>query len=234
MTFHRCRVVLALAVLCTSATQGQIVPSTQGTVTDPAGAAVPAYAVEISLSSGTVVQATVTDARGTFHFTNIPSGDYLLVTPAMRGFAPQTIPVHIGSNAATTLDVHLQLPEVTEQMEVSAESSGVNTDSASNADQTKASSELIEKLPVLNQDIIATFTPFLSQTGTNSKGVTLIVDGIETKSSGVSASAIKSVSINNDPYTAESRSPGKGRIEIITKAGTPTFHGTFNFTFRSV
>lgn len=85
---------------------------------------------------------------------------------------------------------------------------------------------------MLNQDVIATFTPFLSQTGVNSKGVTLVVDGIETKSSGVSVSAIKSVSINNDPYTAESRSPGKERIEILTKAGTPTLHGTFNFTFH--
>jgi hypothetical protein len=63
---------------------------------------------------------------------------------------------------------------------------------------------------VLNQDVISTFTPFLSQTGISSKRVTLVVDGIETKSSGVSVSAIKSVSINNDPYTAESRSPGKG------------------------
>src|SRR5258708_20261195 len=124
---------------------------------------------------------------------------------------------------------YLHMPEVNEKIEVTDDSSSVTTDPDTNADQATASAPQIEKIPVLNQDIIATFTPFLSQTGVNSKGVTLVVDGIETKSSGVSASAIKSVSINNDPYTAESRSPGKGRLEILTQAGTPPSHGTFNF-----
>ncbi len=64
------------------------------------------------------------------------------------------------------------------------------------------------------------------------RGITLVVDGIEMKGTGVSASAIKSVSINNDPYSAESRGPGKGRIEITTKTGTSKIHGTLNFTFR--
>lgn len=232
MAFFRTRVVIPFAVLCSSAALGQAAPATRGSVVDPAGAAVVSLTVAIESPSGTIVQRAVTDEHGEFQFTNIASGDYLLITPAMKGFAAETIPIHVGSAVTSLTQIRLRLPEVTEQMEVTEETAGVNTDSASNADQTKASSELIEKLPVLNQDIIATFTPFLSQTGTNSKGVTLIVDGIETKSSGVSASAIKSVSINNDPYTAESRSPGKGRIEIITKAGTPTFHGTFNFTFR--
>lgn len=225
-------VVLALAGASTGTAVGQQASATSGTVVDPAGAAVSGYPVEIVSTAGALIQETATDTRGVFHFSNIPSGDYLLLAPALKGFAEESTPIHIGGAPAAPIEVHLRLPEVTEKMDVTEDSPDLTTDSASNADQTKASSELIEKIPVLNQDIIATFTPFLSQTGVNSKGVTLVVDGIETKSSGVSASAIKSVSINNDPYTAESRSPGKGRIEIITKAGTPAFHGTVNFTFR--
>ena len=63
-------------------------------------------------------------------------------------------------------------------------------------------------------------------------GVTLVVDGVEANSVGVSASAIKEVKINNDPYSAEFFRPGRGRIEVTTKPGEPEFHGGFNFTFR--
>ncbi|MCU1225461.1 MAG: hypothetical protein JWQ42_3554 [Edaphobacter sp.] len=108
----------------------------------------------------------------------------------------------------------------------------VSLEAGTNADQATASSQTIEKVPVLDQDIVSTFTPFLANSAVGSKGVTLVVDGIEMKGTGVSASAIKSVSINNDPYSADSRSPGKGRIEITTKTGTSKIHGTLNFTFR--
>src|SRR5262249_54994246 len=65
--------------------------------------------------------------------------------------------------------------------------------------------------------------------GTN--GVTLIVDGIQ--GAGVlSASAIQSVTINNNPYSAEYNRPGRARIEITTKPGSPEYHGTMNFLFR--
>jgi hypothetical protein len=108
----------------------------------------------------------------------------------------------------------------------------VTLDASTNGDQTTANSQVIEKVPVLDQDVVSMFTPFLANSAVGSKGVTLVVDGIEMKGAGVSMSAIKSVSLNNDPYSAEARSPGKGRIEITTKTGTSKFHGTLNFTFR--
>src|SRR5258707_11205082 len=49
---------------------------------------------------------------------------------------------------------------------------------------------------------------------------------------GVSASAIKEPRINNDPSSADFARPGRGRIEIITKPGSPNFHGEVNFIFR--
>ncbi len=61
-------------------------------------------------------------------------------------------------------------------------------------------------------------------------GVTLIVDGVEANSAGVSASAIQELKINQNPYTAEFSRPGRGRIEIITKPGSTD--GAFNFLFR--
>jgi hypothetical protein len=230
-SFRHCLLFpVAAIVLMDCSAQSPISPS--GTVFDPSGATVQGCALQLASTEGIVLQQTTTDSHGVFHLKNLAPGDYTLVIPADHGFAAETIPIHIIVGKMPSLDVHLRLPEVNEKVDVADDSSDVATDPGANSDQVTASGQLIEKIPVLNQDVISTFTPFLSQTGVNSKGVTLVVDGIETKSSGVSVSAIKSVSINNDPYTAESRSPGKGRIEILTKAGTPKFHGTFNFTFR--
>ena len=95
-------------------------------------------------------------------------------------------------------------------------------DAASNSDQVVAGSTLIDDVPILNRDVVATFTPLLSQTGVGTNGITPVGDGVEMKGADVSASAIKSITVNNDPYSAESNRPGKGRIEILTKGVTPS------------
>ena len=73
---------------------------------------------------------------------------------------------------------------------------------------------------------------FLGAGAGGTGGTQLIVDGMQVNSVGVSASAIQEVRINQNPYSAEFARPGRGRIEIITKAATTEYHGTFNFIFR--
>jgi hypothetical protein len=230
-SFRHC-LLFPVAAIVLMHCSAQSPTSSSGTVFDPAGATVQSCTLQLVSTDGVVLQQATTDSHGAFRLKDPAPGDYTLVIRADHGFAAETIPVHIIRGRMPSLDVHLRLPEVNEKIDVAEDSLDVTTAPGANSDQVTANAPLIEKIPVLNQDVIATFTPFLSQTGVNSKGVTLVVDGIETKSSGVSVSAIKSVSINNDPYTAEARSPGKGRIEILTKAGTSQFHGTLNFTFR--
>jgi hypothetical protein len=55
---------------------------------------------------------------------------------------------------------------------------------------------------------------------------------MEVNNAGVTASAIKEVRINQNPYSAEFFRPGRGRIEIITKDAGAAYHGALNFTFR--
>ncbi len=223
-------VTLASLLWSVAAVWGQGAPA--GLITDPAGASVPGCTLQLQSKSGVIVQETISDATGHFRLQSVPPGEYEIFIAADRGFDAERIAMHLGAKFIPPIDIHLRLQVVDQTLNVADGSNAVDVDPAANRDQVKADSQLIEKLPVLNQDIVATFMPFLSQTGVGTNGVTLVVDGVEMKGTGVSASAIKSVSINNDPYSAESNRPGKGRIEIITKAGTPKFHGTFNFTFR--
>jgi hypothetical protein len=48
----------------------------------------------------------------------------------------------------------------------------------------------------------------------------------------VTPSAVQEVKINNNPYSARFSRPGRARLEIITKGGTPNYHGSLNFLFR--
>src|ERR1039458_5416681 len=74
---------------------------------------------------------------------------------------------------------------------------------------------------------------FLDAGSIGTVGVSLVVDGMQVNNVGVTASAIKEVRINQNPYSAEFFRPGRGRIEIITKDSADAYHGAINFIFRS-
>jgi hypothetical protein len=204
-----------------------------GTVVDPDGAAVPTVDVLLRTSHGGTAEggSTTTDPEGHFRFLRIAPGDYELEIPSKYGFERYLEHVHIQSDMP---DLRIQLAPlvVAQDVTVAPETGQVTTDSSSNKDQLSTDTHMLEKVPVFDQNYISTLTPFLDQTGVATSGVTIIVDGVEMKGTGVSASAIAEAHINNDPYSAETNRPGKGRIEIITKPGSPQLHGTLNFTFR--
>ena len=85
---------------------------------------------------------------------------------------------------------------------------------------------------MFDRDIVGTLSRFLDASAMGTGGVTLVVDGMEARKVGVAPSAIQQVKINQDPYTAEFPRPGRGRIEVITKAGADKYSGSMDFTFR--
>ncbi|WP_446744189.1 TonB-dependent receptor plug domain-containing protein [Silvibacterium acidisoli] len=171
------------------------------------------------------------DSNGHFHLLRVKPGNYDLLIPGKYGFDDYRSPLHVTASMHE-VTIKLSTPKVSETVTVATETPQLELDNSSNRDQVSASASLMEKVPVFDQDYIAALTPFLDQTGVATMGVSIIVDGVEMKGTGVSASAIAEARINNDPYSAETNRPGKGRIEIMTKPGSPQFHGTLNFTFR--
>jgi hypothetical protein len=204
-----------------------------GTVIDPDGAAVPTVDVLLKAPHGAEVDggSTTTDAEGHFRFPAVAPGDYQLEVPSRYGFEQYLGPVHVQAGMHD-LRIRLTPPIVAQDVTVTTEAGQVSADSSSNRDQVSTDASTFEKVPVFDQDYVATLIPFLDQSGVATSGVSIIVDGVEMKGTGVSASAIAEARINNDPYNAETNRPGRGRIEIITKPGSPQLHGTLNFTFR--
>src|ERR1700733_8760894 len=208
----------------------QNVLSVRGSVFDPTGAAISGATVRLETPTGTLLTQSQTDPKGDFILLNLPAGVFQLVVPAFSGFDSRTLDLHLTANV-TGLKVTLPTQSISQQINVGADQA-LSTDSSPHPHPHPVTGKDLRKPPVFDQDYVATLTPFLDPSSGSSGGLILIVDGVEMKSVGVSASAIQEVKINNDPYSAEFNRPGRGRIEIITKPGSPEFHGETNFIFR--
>jgi hypothetical protein len=221
---------LALSSFVAPSSLAQV--SITGTIVDPAGAVVPRASIQLTPPGRAIKRQTTSNTEGQFQFQPVSPGKYFLEIPENNGFKEYRQSIQVTRTPFTPITIHLVLASVEAQVNVDASQNEISTDPAENRDKITSSGDMLEKVPVFDQNYIAALTPFLSQAGIGTSGVSIVVDGVEMKGTGVSASAIKEARINSDPYSAESNRPGKGRIEIITKPGTPQFHGTFNFTFR--
>ena len=228
LRFRCFALVLLVAIKCGGQARTDL--SLRGSVLDLTGAGISGATVRLETVSGALLNQSQTDAKGEFILTNLPSGNFSLVVPAYSGFASRTLAIRL-TTSLTGIKVTLALQSVNQEISVGPDES-LSTDSSANRDTVTVTGDQLRKLPVFDQDYVAALTPFLDASAGSSGGVTLIVDGIEMKGVGVSASAIQEVRINNDPYSAEFTRPGRGRIEIITKPGSPNFHGEANFIFR--
>jgi len=210
--------------------QTQQTQAISGVVQDQSGAVFAAAQVDL-LKNGTEQRTLTTNNTGAFRFDKVQTGNYE-IRVGVEGFAPNTTKVTVGTRQPAPLKIVLSVEILTQQVTVAAEAD-VSTDSAENKDAVAVSAKALDDLPVFDQDIVGTMSRFLDSSALGTNGATLIVDGMEMNSA-LSASAIQEVKINDNPYSAEFPRPGRGRIEVITKPGSPEFHGTMNFFFRYV
>jgi hypothetical protein len=102
----------------------------QGTVTDPTNAALPRTNVVLINTETGVERTTTTDDAGYYLFQFLPIGTYS-VRVSSSGFKTLTrdnIRLELGANVR--VDLALQLGDTTEQVQVSAEVTGIQTDTS--------------------------------------------------------------------------------------------------------
>lgn len=204
-----------------------------GSIQDPTGAVIVGAQITLVGSDGKIVTQGTSDASGGFRFTNLRSGAYtILVTqPGFRDTRQQT---RIGTNLRSQLKIVMPLASVNQEVTVGADESAtqVSTEIAENQSANSVDRDALDRLPVFDQDYITTMSRFLDADATGTNGITLVVNGVEANGPGVTASAVQSVKINQNPYTALYSRPGRARVEITTKGGTPHLHGAANFLYR--
>ena len=225
-----------------------------GTVTDPSGAAVAGANVTVT-NAGTSEQKTATtDDKGYFVVSALPFGTYT-VTASASGFAQaksQPVVLNVGRTVHVALSMAVATAE--QRVEVTGTSSTIDTETT--ATGTTLNSTQISNLPVNGRDVSSFLniapgsvnsTGFFqgSVNGLENifTGLNITVDGqnasrgdlngyLDTEGQELarvtrsSLDSVQEIDFTNNGYSAEfGRSLGP-QMNIITKSGTNSFHGT--------
>ncbi len=204
-----------------------------GTVLDPSGATIKGARVTLTDADGQTVSHATTRANGEFRFSKVSQGNYEIEVQA-EGFRMARVDIIVGSKPLTPLSVVMSIASQRQTVTVTAGESSpqVSTEVSENQNANVMDRAALDRVPIFDQDYVATLSRFLDDNATGTYGVTLVVNGVEANGPGVTPSAIQEVRVNQNPYSALFSRPGRARLEITTKAGTPDFHGTLNFMYR--
>ena len=202
-----------------------------GVVFDPSGAVLTEAKVILRRIADRTEQSKTTDRKGQFRFARVANGNYEIETQK-AGFKATLVQVTVGAAPPPLIQIVLPIADLRADASVVDQSNQVSTNPDENLNVIKLDREALKSLPVLGNDVIGALANLLDAGSTGSGGATVIVDGLESKKKKIPASQIQEVRINQNPYSAEFSRPGRGRIEVITKAGSPEYHGEFNFIFR--
>lgn len=251
----RNRFVLAFVVLllcvCAPAFAQSPTGSIDGVIVDSTGAVLPGVSVSLTHQSTGATRDTVTDAEGVFHAPVLPVGPYTL-RAQLSGF--QTVERrNITLTVGQTLSLRLEMTvsTMTESVNVSGAAPIIETTKSQVSSTVNAVS--VENLPVNGRNFIdfALLTPgvtrdvrtgdisFAGQRGTLNS---LVVDGADTNNtffgqtlgrtgSGrapyqFSQDAVQEFQVNSNAYSAEYGRAGGAVINVVTKSGTNTPHGS--------
>ena len=154
-TFAQAQLLLLLVVLM-AAVSGDAQTSTTGdiagAVTDPSAAVVTGVPMTLKNVDTGSSTSTTTNAQGSYNFSLLPPGNYLVVVNAV-GFQKVTKPVTVTLGTSTTVNLQLALSSQNETVEVTDEVTGVQTEDANL--QTNFNAQQIAVLPNPGNDLSA-------------------------------------------------------------------------------
>ena len=216
-----------LVALSGGAAMAQNAVTVRGQVTDPSAAVVPGATVQ--LIGPTASRSAKTDGQGRYQVT-LPAGKYSVRADA-KGFVTFTQPAfEVTAGQAGALDIALQIAAQAQEVQVSDQAAGqVSTDPSSNVGALVLKADDIEALPDDPDDLQADLQA-LAGPAAGPNGAQFFVDGF---SGGQlpPKSSIREIRINSNPFSSEFDRPGFGRIEILTKPGSDSYHGGGSFNF---
>ena len=214
------RVASQLAVLlfacCCSVAQVNTA-AVAGTVTDPAGALVPAAQVELARPAGETLSAR-TDIFGVFRFPTVSPGSYILSIGA-SGFRIEERGITLQPGQQLRLAIALKIEVQRQQVAVNDQTLDTSPDHNQGAIVLKGA-----ELDALSTDPQQLQLQVQAMAGGDT-GAKLFVDGF-TANRLPPKSAIREIRINENPFSAQFDTTGAGRVEVLTKAGSDALHGT--------
>ncbi len=232
---------------------GQITGSIRGTVTDPAGAAVPGARVAAVNTRTNLSVGATTDADGGYLITLLPIGEYRLTVEAAGFKRFEQTNIALTTNQVAGINIKLELGTVAEKVEVTAGAPLVNTQTTE-VGQLINSQQIVD-LPLNSRNPIQLATlvngvsgaqvhtvlvgtdernaSYMSVNGNRFNMTQYNLDGGEfaglrmnTGMNYPNPDAIAEFRFITNNYSAEfGKNPG-GVMNVVTKSGTNDLHGS--------
>jgi Carboxypeptidase regulatory-like domain len=226
----------------------------RGTIKDSTGAVVPRATVNITNPATQVSETVTTDEVGRYIFPALKPAFYSVKVEAAGFKTVVRSNIELRVNQQTDLDFTLELGEVTETVEVTAESTLLNTVSATLG--TEITNRYIVDMPLLDRALTnLTFlapgvtevpgagaddirgTNFVSNGQRNGTAEVRLDGGLSTVAESgeggntivnyqPSLEVVQEFKVQNNNYSAEYGNNGGTVVNIITKSGTNDFHGS--------
>jgi hypothetical protein len=247
-----CAILIALCIPNMSYAQdtGYI----SGTVTDKSGAAIIGAAVTVTNSSGSIARATSTNADGAYTIAGLPGDTYNLNVSAQgfQKYTAQSIKLNVAEKAR--VDVTLTVGAMTEEITVTGEAVAQVETQSSDLTNTITGKQVNQlELNGRNFTQLVTLAPgVVNQTGSDEGKVGVYgnvayavnggrteynnweLDGGDNMDNGSNSTlnvypnleAIAEFKVLTSNYGAQYGRNGSGTIEVETKSGGSTFHGS--------
>ena len=222
---RRCwRTAIYTAVICclVAAAWGQEDTGLSGRVLDPSGAVVPKATVSIGSATG-ATRSTTSNSQGIYQFRKLTPGRYT-VTAEAPGFAVfQRENVQVTAGRTVPLNIKLIISSAQAQVEVRANPVQVSVSPVNNASAVSISGPSLRSLAD-DPDALLNQIEELAGPSAGPNPVEIYIDGflggdLPPKED------IRSIRVNDDPFSAEYDRLGYGRVDIITKPGSENWHG---------
>jgi hypothetical protein len=226
---------LAIATLPLAAQNSSL----QGIVTDAQGGAVPGAVVTATNTDTSAVRKTLTDTVGNYSLLQVAPGPYK-VTVEKPSFRTNSTNLVLQTETPETLNVKLEVGQVTETVSVTGEAATVNTENAAVGNPFNETQ--IREIPLQTRNVVALLSvePGVSASGqvagARPDQNNVMLDGADVNyawgANGFGASIpipldsvqeFRTTVVGMDANLGYSAG---GQVSVVTKGGTNAFHGT--------
>jgi Carboxypeptidase regulatory-like domain len=192
-------------------------------VKDPSGALVDKAQVKL-LRDGKSPSQAQTNQMGEVRFKKVSPGRYQIHVEALGFKSPDVVSIDVAPGINRT-EIALEIETIEVDVEVADEARVRNTDPNGSAFTSVLTAEQIAQLP----DDPDEFENAINQLA--GPGSQIRVNGFRGGKL-PPKSQIREIRFRLNPYAAENHNAGFGLVDITTKPGVNSWHGSFNFGFR--
>jgi len=249
--------MLAVMLAATPASAQSITGAISGLVTDPANASIAGASLSLTSSATGAKRTASSNETGRFYFGSLQPGAYTLSVEASGFRRLERTAINVSAAETLTIsDLQLEIGQVTDSVQVRAQATSLQTETAARAGvlttsqlQNLASrgrnvTSLVSLLPGVvdldDPENLAVNWNFYVQ-GNRRNTNNLTIDGATVNAIGnnfnsvvaVSMDAVAEVKVLLSNYQAEYGRMSGANVSIVTKSGTRNFHGLASYFKRN-